>query len=46
MGTHEAGIYGHIANPFDAKDIANRIAQALCGRCLGGAPAPDKKALL
>lgn len=36
-GTHEAGSYGYIAKPFDAKDVANRIAQALCGRCLGGA---------
>ena len=38
-GAHEAGIYGHIAKPFDAKDVANQIAQALCGRRLGGAPA-------
>ncbi|HEX7767215.1 MAG TPA: response regulator, partial [Nitrospira sp.] len=34
-GTHEAGIYGHIAKPFNAKDVAKRIAQALCGRRLG-----------
>lgn len=38
-GTHEAGIYGHIVKPFNAKDVANQIAQALCGRRLGGAPA-------
>ena len=39
QGTHEAGIYGHIAKPFNAKGVANQIARALCGRCLGGAPA-------
>jgi CheY-like chemotaxis protein len=38
QGTHEAGIYGHIAKPFNAKDVANRVAQVLCGRCLGGVP--------
>jgi CheY-like chemotaxis protein len=36
-GTHETEIYRHIAKTFDARDIANQIAQALCGRCLGGA---------
>lgn len=35
QGTHEAEIYGHINKPFIAKDVANRIAQALCGRRLG-----------
>ncbi|MEO7862953.1 MAG: ATP-binding protein [Nitrospirales bacterium] len=35
-GTHETEIYRHITKTFDAKDIANQIAQALCGRCLGG----------
>jgi DNA-binding NtrC family response regulator len=44
-GTHEAGIYGYIAKPFDAKDVANRIAQALCGRRLGGEPPPGEDAL-
>jgi CheY-like chemotaxis protein len=38
QGMHEAGIYGHIAKPFNAKDVANRVAQVLCGRCLGGVP--------
>jgi len=38
LGTHETWIYGHITKPFDAKDVANRIAQVLCVRCLGGAP--------
>jgi hypothetical protein len=28
--------------PLDAKDVANRIAQALCGRRLGGEPAPGE----
>ncbi|MEO6197836.1 MAG: response regulator [Dehalococcoidia bacterium] len=37
-GALDEGIYGHIAKPFDLKDVGNRIAQALCGRCLGGAP--------
>jgi DNA-binding NarL/FixJ family response regulator len=46
LGTHEAGIYGHIVKPFDAKDVANRIAQVLCGRCLGGEAAPDEEARL
>ena len=45
QGAHEAGIYGYIAKPFDAKDVANRIAQALCGRRLGGEPPPGKDAL-
>jgi len=36
-GTRDAGIYGYIAKPFDAKVVAKRIAKALCGRCLGGA---------
>lgn len=34
-GTHEAGTYGHIAKPFDAKNVANRIAQALVAGVLG-----------
>lgn len=33
-GIHEARIYGYIVRPFDAKHVANRIAQVLCGRCL------------
>jgi CheY-like chemotaxis protein len=45
QGTHEAGIYGYIAKPFDAKDVANRIARALCGRRLGGEPPPGEDAL-
>jgi hypothetical protein len=28
--------------PLDARDVANRIAQALCGRRLGGALAPGE----
>ena len=35
LGTHEAGIYGHIAKPFDAKNVANRIAQACVAGVLG-----------
>lgn len=35
QGTYEAWIYGYIAKPFDEKDVANRIARALCGRRLG-----------
>ena len=31
--------------PLDAKDVANRIAQALCDRRLGGEPAPGGDAL-
>ena len=45
QGTHEAGIYGYIAKPFDAKDVANRIARALCGRRLGGEPPPGEDSL-
>jgi nitrogen-specific signal transduction histidine kinase/CheY-like chemotaxis protein len=45
QGTHEAGIYGHIAKPFDAKGVASRIARALCGRRLGGEPPPGEDAL-
>lgn len=37
-GALDEGISGYVAKPFDAKDVANRIAQALCGRCLRGAP--------
>lgn len=46
QGTPESGIYGYIAKPFNAKDVANRIAKALCGRRLGGEPAPVEVALL
>lgn len=45
-GTQEAGIYGYIAKPFDAKVVTRRIAQALCGRRLGGEPAPVEDGLL
>ena len=31
--------------PLDAKDVANRIAEALCGRRLGGKPTPGEDAL-
>jgi CheY-like chemotaxis protein len=37
-GALDERISGYVAKPFDAKDVANRIAQSLCGRCLGGAP--------
>lgn len=37
-GALDEGIFGYVAKPFDAKDVTNRIAQALCGRCLVGAP--------
>lgn len=28
-------VFGHIAKPFDVKDVVNRIAQVLCGRRVG-----------
>lgn len=37
-GALDEGIFGYVAKPFYAKDVTNRIAQALCGRCLVGAP--------
>lgn len=40
----DEGIYGRIAKPFDTKDVANRIAKALCGRRLGEAPVHGKDA--
>lgn len=33
-GLCDGGIYGCIAKPFDAKDVVDRIAEALCGRRL------------
>lgn len=33
-GLREEGIYGRIAKPFDAQEVADRIAKALCGRRL------------
>lgn len=38
-GMCEGGIYGRIAKPFDAQEVADRIAQALCGRRVPEAPA-------
>jgi CheY-like chemotaxis protein len=43
-GTQDTVIYGYIAKPFDAKVAAKRIAKALCGRRLGGEPAPVEDA--
>lgn len=34
-GTDEDLACGHIAKPFDVKDVVNRIAQVLCGRRVG-----------
>ena len=36
QGTDGVAIYGNIAKLFNAKDVANRIARALCGLRLRG----------
>jgi DNA-binding NtrC family response regulator len=45
QGALDEGIIGHVAKPFDAKDVANRIARALCGRSLGGMPGDGEDTL-